>query len=243
MVCNKCGQTLPENTHFCPRCGEPVSVIPSVTAATLSSAQQSFATPETSGLAIGSLVSGVFSFIFPAAIAAIALGHIARSNIRKSAGRLTGDGMALAGLILGYMGLAFIPVILIIAAIAIPNLLRARIAANEASVPGAIVTINAAETQFAMEHPTTGYTCTLSDLRGYIDSSLASGRKPGYVIELKGCDDETPGKPNRKYVVVASPIRSNQSGVRTFCSDQTSIVKAISDSSVGDCSENGTTLQ
>ena len=88
---------------------------------------------ETSGLAIASLIFGLLFFVFPAAVLAVILGHISNSQIRKSAGRLKGAGMSLAGMILGYVGIAFIPIILIIAAIAIPNLLRARMAANEAS--------------------------------------------------------------------------------------------------------------
>src|SRR5262249_32129647 len=86
----------------------------------------------TSGKAIGSLVCGIIS-VFPFCLVAIILGHLSLSEIRKSAGRLKGDGMAIAGLVLGYLGIVAIPIILIVAAIAIPNLLRARQAANEAS--------------------------------------------------------------------------------------------------------------
>ena len=81
-------------------------------------------TPTTSGLAIVSLLCGILFFIFPSAVAAIIFGHISRSDIRRSGGRKTGAGMALQGLSSGYIGVAIIPVILIIAAIAIPNLLR-----------------------------------------------------------------------------------------------------------------------
>jgi len=62
----------------------------------------------TSGLAIVSLLCGILFFIFPAAVAAIIFGYISRSDIRHSGGRKTGAGMALAGLILGYIGIAFI---------------------------------------------------------------------------------------------------------------------------------------
>ena len=48
------------------------------------------------------------------------------SEIRKSAGRIGGQGIAITGLVLGYLGIVIIPFILIVAAIAIPNLLRAR---------------------------------------------------------------------------------------------------------------------
>ena len=60
-----------------------------------------------------------------------------------------GDGMAIAGLVLGYIGFAAIPFILIIAAIAIPNLLRARMAANEASAVGSLRTINVAALSYS----------------------------------------------------------------------------------------------
>jgi len=73
---------------------------------------------ETSGKAIGSLVCGLLFFFPPSAILAVIMGHLSLSEIRRSAGRLGGRGVAIAGLVLGYAGLSFIPV-LIIAAIAI----------------------------------------------------------------------------------------------------------------------------
>lgn len=63
---------------------------------------------KTSGLAVTSLVLGLLGFccpLFLPAIAAVACGHIARAKIQKSAGTLTGAGLALAGLILGYLGI------------------------------------------------------------------------------------------------------------------------------------------
>ncbi len=64
-----------------------------------------------SSLAIASLVCGLlaWSFVpFFGAIAAIITGHIAKKEIRESQGALSGDGMALAGLILGYTQLGLI---------------------------------------------------------------------------------------------------------------------------------------
>lgn len=64
---------------------------------------------QTSGLATFSLIAGIVSwFLCPgiAAIAAIISGHIAKGQIRDSGGRLTGSGMATAGLILGYLQIA-----------------------------------------------------------------------------------------------------------------------------------------
>jgi hypothetical protein len=67
------------------------------------------APPKTNALAIVSLVAGIAQFIcfyFVGAIAAIVTGHIARGQIKRSQGRESGGGLALAGLILGYVGLA-----------------------------------------------------------------------------------------------------------------------------------------
>src|SRR3984893_12943378 len=60
--------------------------------------------------------------------------------------------------------LIVVAIILIIAAIAIPNLLRARIAANESSAVSSLRTINTAETSYQTSNPTVGYAALLSDL-------------------------------------------------------------------------------
>src|SRR5690349_22615105 len=91
--------------------------------------------------------------------------------------------------------LIVVAIILIIAAIAIPNLLRARIAANEASAVGSIRTINTAEMTYASRYPDVGYACDLARLgsgsgssssnsAGLIDGMLASGRKSGYEMRI-----------------------------------------------------------
>src|SRR4051812_14993355 len=86
--------------------------------------------------------------------------------------------------------LIVVAIILIIAAIAIPNLLRSRIAANEASAVGSIRTINTSEVTYASTYPNQGF-ATLANLggaggsstgAGLIDSVLASGTKSGYVF-------------------------------------------------------------
>src|SRR5689334_21604277 len=88
--------------------------------------------PQTDGKATASLILGILSMLcfgLLTGLPAIILGHISRGNIEQSRGRLTGAGMALTGLILGYVSI--VSTIMIIAAIAIPNLMRARMSANE----------------------------------------------------------------------------------------------------------------
>jgi Domain of unknown function (DUF4190) len=118
--------------------------------------------PPTSGKAIGSLICGIFCFFLPASLIAVILGHLSLSEIRKSAGRLKGQGLATTGLILGYLGIALIPFLLIIAAIA--NLLRSKMAANEASAVGSLRTLNTAAIRYALQCPDFGFPASVENL-------------------------------------------------------------------------------
>jgi Domain of unknown function (DUF4190)/Domain of unknown function (DUF1707) len=62
--------------------------------------------PPTSGVAVASLICGIAEFftLGIAAVPAVILGHVARTNIKRTGER--GDGLAIAGLVLGYLGIA-----------------------------------------------------------------------------------------------------------------------------------------
>ncbi len=62
----------------------------------------------TSGLAIASMVLGIVWLLWLGSILAVIFGHVALSQIKRSAGALTGRGMAIAGLILGYLGIVML---------------------------------------------------------------------------------------------------------------------------------------
>jgi type IV pilus assembly protein PilA len=242
VICTNCGNDVAAGDRFCRACGEEAAVSAAAAPATTIAAP---AVPaETSGKAIASLICGLFIFFFPISIVAVVLGHLSLSEIRRSAGRLKGDGLAIAGLVLGYLGIVFIPFILIIAAIAIPNLLRARIAANEAVAVASVRTLMRAEITFAQSHPNAGFSCSLSDLTEtqLIDGPLATGRKYGYAFEISGC---TPGaeQANVKFQVVAYPLTPNTTGVRAFCGDESGLVRIDANGSPQDCLANGSPLQ
>jgi hypothetical protein len=211
-------------------------------------ALQTTVVPATSGKAIASLVLGLFSWLFPAAILAIIFGHISRGEIRRSNGRLKGAGMALAGLIMGYCAIAIIP-FLIVAAIAIPNLLRSRIAANEASAVGSLRTLNTAEITYNTIYPSVGFACSLGALgppsgsasptstaAGLIDSRLASGTKSGYTFTVGSCS--TKKGITIDYQWVAIPQTPGTTGQRYFCTDDSGVIK-FSATSASDCLRDG----
>ncbi|QOP42013.1 DUF4190 domain-containing protein [Sulfurimonas marina] len=74
---------------------------------------------QTSGMAIASMILGIVGLFFFGSLLAVIFGHIARSKIKHSNGTLSGDGLALTGLITGYIGLIF--TILILLAVALPK--------------------------------------------------------------------------------------------------------------------------
>ncbi len=239
--CAACGNAMADGEQFCRVCGRAAAA-----GAPQGGTMPAAAGPaQTSSKAIISLVCGLLFFIPLAFVAAIVFGHLAYSEIRKSAGRLKGEGLAIAGLVLGYMWVVSIPVILIMAAIAIPNLLRARMAANESSAVAGVRQLIMAEITYAADHPDAGFTCSLSDLRGgkSISGPLGTGQRGGYEFALQNCSPETAGGPNVKFQVVARPLVPNQTGVRAFCADESNVIKVDSRGSAQNCVENGEVLQ
>jgi prepilin-type N-terminal cleavage/methylation domain-containing protein len=129
--------------------------------------------------------------------------------------------------------LIVVAIILIIAAIAIPNLLRSRIAANEASAVGSMRTLNTAEVTFASTYPDQGFTQNLGQLGGtgtsantssalLIDSVLSSGTKSGYVFTYAPGLNTTP---NPTYSTLAAPLILDQTGKRSFYSDASGVIR------------------
>jgi len=245
VFCSGCGNSVAVGERFCRICGREAFAASATTALGGAPVAVPAGPPQTSGKAIASLACGVFLFAFPMSILAIIFGHLSLSEIKRSAGRLTGEGIAIAGLVLGYLGLAAIPVVLIIAAIAIPNLLRARIAANEASAVAGVRTLLVAEISYASSHTEAGYTCTLSDLAGagLNDARLLGGQKNGYTFELLGCSAGAEGGANTRFRVLAYPLTRNTTGTRAFCADESGVIKMDAAGSPQDCMENGSTLQ
>jgi type IV pilus assembly protein PilA len=239
-LCAQCGNALGSGDRFCAVCGRVVTPLAATPAAPLPPGVP----PPTSGKAIASLICGVFFFMFPASIAAVVLGHLSLSEIKKSAGRIQGQGLATAGLVLGYLGLAFVP-LLIIAAIAIPNLLRARITANEAAAVASVRDIVAAELDYNQAHPEIGFTCDLNELNstGKIDSDVASGTKYGYKFYLRNCSLGESGTQVQTYELIARPLRYNQTGVRSFCANESAVIKTVSNVSPEACLADGQPLE
>jgi prepilin-type N-terminal cleavage/methylation domain-containing protein len=129
--------------------------------------------------------------------------------------------------------LLVVTVILIISAIAVPNFLRSRQRANEASAVASIRVINTASVTYSMTYPNLGYPASLATLGGanpctasstqacLIDDLIAQGVKSGYSFIWTG-DGATPSV---TYLITGTPQAIGSSGQRMFCTDQTGVIR------------------
>jgi type IV pilus assembly protein PilA len=129
--------------------------------------------------------------------------------------------------------LIVVAIILIIAAIAIPNLLRSRMAANEASAVGSLRTLNTAAVTYSTTYGI-GYPSTLAKLgpaatassatADLIDSVLAGHIKSGYDFTWGAGAADAAGNVN-DYSITAIPA-SASTGSRTFFTNQSGVIRA-----------------
>jgi type IV pilus assembly protein PilA len=140
--------------------------------------------------------------------------------------------------------LIVVSIILIIAAIAIPSLVGAKIAANEASAAQSIRTINTAQVTYQSVYPAVGYSNSLAALGppastgcpatgpvsgnaclidfALANATAATAAKAGYYF---GVGVAPGGPPNSSYTVGGAPVAFNRSGVRGFCSNEDGAIR------------------
>lgn len=139
--------------------------------------------------------------------------------------------------------LIVVAIILIIAAIAIPNLLQSRISANEASAVESLRAVTSAEVAYFNAYPTVGYANTIGNLGGVppcattsstaaclIDNFLAtsipgSTGKSGFYFQATGV--VTGGTTyNDAYVIGAAPLQMRQTGNHDYCSTDDGVLRS-----------------
>ena len=155
------------------------------------------AQPKNSRLAVWSLVCGILAIVLSVvcigplfSIPAVICGHIAYSRIRRSVGALSGEGLALGGLITGYIGIALIPIIGLLAAIAVPNFVRARTTAQMNACISNLRQIDEAKQSWDAEHKKeVTDKPTVQDLDAYLKRHFSALKCPAggtYMINAVG---------------------------------------------------------
>jgi prepilin-type N-terminal cleavage/methylation domain-containing protein len=139
--------------------------------------------------------------------------------------------------------LIVVAIILIIAAIAIPNLMRARMAANESSAVASLRTINTGEITYQSTYPTVGYAPALINLGGTLGAACVPSSTSACLIDSVLANNGNPANSGKSgyffttgtgtvgaginvgYTALAVPKIVNETGVRAFCAEQDGVVR------------------
>ena len=127
MSCTRCGGPLTPGVKFCPECGKPVPPdatsgmpapggqpaggmagflpVPQELPGPASGAPALSIPKPTNGLAVASMVLGIVWIYWIGSILALIFGYVAKGQIDRSEGRQAGRGMAIAGIVLGWVGI------------------------------------------------------------------------------------------------------------------------------------------
>src|SRR5712692_8854178 len=132
--------------------------------------------------------------------------------------------------------LIVVAIILIIAAIAIPNLLKARMSANESSAAGSMRTYNTAMVAYATQCPTNGFPAAVANIAPGVGNCTAANLvdqvlggqtvpalvKSGYIFAYVA------GAPNNgiigSYTINADPVTCGSTGIKTFFTNETAVI-------------------
>jgi len=234
MLCPTCQTANAPGARVCAACGQTLYGGPST---------------QRKGLAISSMVLGLLSLplmcVFVGLVTApisLVLGVIALVKANKSPAEFGGKGMAITGIVASALAAVMIP---IVAAIAIPSLLRARIAANEAAAVGDMRTVISAQATYAsmsggqygslacLENPQSCLSNVPPGMPPLLDSQLAGlSVKNGYERSLHlggaGAMDVSSSNADH-FAYVAVPVTAGRTGMRAFCGDEEGVIRVSAD--------------
>lgn len=151
--------------------------------------------------------------------------------------------------------LIVVAIILIIAAIAIPSLMRSKIAANEASAVASTRTIVTAQATYANTYSGVGFAADLATLgppaagtqpdstkAGLVDEVLAAGHKSGYQFESPAVASGAANIPSSQFTASAWPD-STSTGSRVFCTNESGVLRGTQGTAKTDCTASTAALQ
>jgi Domain of unknown function (DUF4190) len=198
--------------------------------------------PQNSNKAIASLVCGVLFMCAPASIAAVVLGHLALIDIKRTAGRMAGKGMAIAGLILGYLGIALTAIYMVFMVFMFRTTMGRGIPTNEAAAITTMRAYDQALKSYAGKCPQQGYPATLIPLgpgagdckhSNLVDARLASPvpMRQGYLYQYS--TGVTGPEKITVFALVARPVTPGMSGTRFFYLDQSGVLRESATQNIG----------
>ena len=192
-----------------------------------------------SAATIGAINLATLGMMGVGAIVGVIVSIVALNRIKQRPDRYSGSGYATAGLVMSIVSVAMMVPVGIIAAIALPNLLASRRAANEGSAIYSLRRIGAAEETYQSTRQKYG---TLEELTAehLIEPNFATGERSGYKLRVIVPSYSPSSLP--EYDAIAIPADYPYSGRRSFLIDETGVIHAA-DSQGGDASRSDPPLQ
>jgi type IV pilus assembly protein PilA len=133
--------------------------------------------------------------------------------------------------------LIVVAIILVISAIAIPNLMRSRMSANEASAMASVRAVTTAQVAYITAYPTIGFADNLTKLAAPVGGGPVTSNNAGLLDWVLGCATQpcrksgynfqitnAVGAPISTYVVTGVPVIPGSTGVRGFCSGHQMVI-------------------
>jgi hypothetical protein len=228
--CTNCRGNLADFVTICPYCGvaQPAPQV---------MAQCDWATtPQSSNKALASLICGILFLCAPASIAAVVLGHLALVDIKRSAGRMAGQGMAKAGLVMGYLGIALTAIYVMVMVFAVRNALRRTVPANETAAIRSMEAYDQALKAYVAKCPQQGYPASLSAMgpgsgdcthANLLDAPMAVTHpvKLGYRFTYTPGTGTSAAQRVTAFALVARPVQPGFTGKRYFYLDDQDVVR------------------
>ena len=217
--CERCGFVSFATSEQCRQCGHrrPAAAVQDFSVAPWQGAPRAqghaFAGEPSKRLAVWSLVLGIvglftFGLFLVGAAAGVAVGVAALVKANKRPEEYGGRGMAIGGVVLNGLLLLFVVPVAIVAAIAVPNLLAARRAANEASALHTMREVVSAEEAFGPGEGTRYISVQELYEQNLLEHEIPGGVKNGYRFEVEPHEDH--------FVVHATPTNYPNTGTRSF---------------------------
>jgi type IV pilus assembly protein PilA len=233
IKCSSCGFVAWADQETCKKCGASLTAPPPETRFEQPpypdyrpSFQQGPPRTLKQGLAIASLVFGILNFVTLGllglgAITGVILGVVALRKAKRRPDVYGGQGFAIAGLTTNLVWLVL--ALPLMAAIAIPNLLAARQAANEGAAIASLRKISAAEESYYSKRHVYATLAELSE-QHLIEPNLATGVHSGYKFWVRVSSySVTNSVPD--FEATAVPADYRKSGRRSFLIDETGVIR------------------
>ena len=236
--CVQCGFVGWSDAEICKKCGASISAAPvdmvESPGGNFSSSSNYHLTPQEelkTGWAIASLVLGIANFLLLGifllpTIIGIVVSAVALNKVKRYPHEYGGRSMAIGGLVTNIVSVVVLIPVMLIASIAIPNLLASRRAANEGAALRALRIVHEAEQTY---QATTGrgQYGTLAELQtgSLISPELASGVKSGYRFKVEVVEDKGDGWAGFTATAIPTAYGTTGTGRRSFFIDESGVLR------------------